>query len=373
MKQKIFLIIFSIILFFPAVLFAADGDMSGDDDIIFKAQIIEILENNEVERDDGSISIQQKIKLKGLEKKWKDEIVIFDGTKFDVLSAVTYEKGDKVIVSQTFNPDNEEEFYIIGFVRTKYIYLLALLFAFAVIAIGRLKGLRALVVLFLTFVIILKFIIPQILAGYSPLFISIIGSLFILVLSVYITEGFKKTSSIAILSILISLFLTGLLSVWFTTVTKLSGFVSEDAMYLVGSAGGNINIQGLLLAGIIIGALGVLDDVVISQVMLVKELKISNQQLSNKQIYKKAMKVGVSHLSSMVNTLFLAYAGAALPLLILFSIDQTPSLQFSEIINNEIIATEIVRTMTGSIGLVLAVPIATFLAVKFIYTKKKIV
>jgi uncharacterized membrane protein len=146
----------------------------------------------------------------------------------------------------------------------------------------------------------------------------------------------------------------------------LTGFASEESAYLVGLAGGNINIKGLLLSGIIIGALGVLDDVIISQVVLVKELKISNPNLTKNQIYKQAMRVGVSHLSSMVNTLFLAYTGASLPLLILFSVKQEPFLTFNQVIDNEMMATEIVRTLTGSIGLILAVPIATFLAVNFI-------
>ncbi|MFH2231842.1 MAG: YibE/F family protein, partial [Patescibacteria group bacterium] len=221
-----------------------------------------------------------------------------------------------------------------------------------------------------TFFIILKFIIPEILDGGNPLLISIIGSLFILVLSIYITEGIKKSSTIAIISVLISLVVTGVISVWFTTLTKLTGFASDEAMYLVGLAGGNVNIKGLLLAGIIIGALGVLDDVVVSQVSLVKELKEANPKLPKRLVYSQAMRVGISHLSSMVNTLFLAYAGAALPLLILFSIKEPPFFSFHQVINNEIIATEIVRSLTGSIGLVLAVPIATLLAVHFVKSKE---
>jgi len=141
---------------------------------------------------------------------------------------------------------------------------------------------------------------------------------------------------------------------------------NEEVAYLISIGKGNINLNGLLLAGIIIGALGVLDDIVISQIALVKELKSSNPEISNKEAFSRAMKVGVSHLGSMVNTLFLAYAGASLPLLILFSMKQPPFETFGQVINNEIIATEIVRSLTGSVGIVLAVPIATFLAVRFI-------
>lgn len=371
MKIKTLLFLSFFFLLLPAALFAQDNPEQVNEEI-FKARVIEVLEQKDTIREDGSQAIQQKLKLQGIEGDWEDKEIIFDGTEFDVLSASEYAVGDKVLVNYNSGPAGENNFYVIGYSRTSPVFWLAFLFALIVIIVGRFKGLRALVVLLLTFLIILKFIIPKILAGSNPLSISIIGSFFILILAVYITEGFKRTSTIAIFSILISLIITGLLSVWFSSITKLTGFVSEEAMYLIGIGGGNINIKGLLLAGIIIGALGVLDDVIISQVALVQELKISNPELSKSQLYKQAMRVGVSHLSSMVNTLFLAYAGASLPLLILFSVRQPPFLTFNQVIENEMIATEIVRTITGSIGLVLAVPIATFLAVQFIGKKNYI-
>lgn len=365
MRKTILLSIIFVLFLIPSRLYAQNNPELKNDEI-FKARVVEIIDQKNVTRDDGSTSIRQKLKLKGIEGNWQDKEIIFDGTEFDVLSASEYKIGDKVLVNYSPGPEGEDNYYVIGFSRTNPIYWLALLFSLIVIAVGRLKGLRALVVLLLTFLIILKFIIPKILAGSDPLYIAITGSFFILVLSVYITEGFKRTSTISIISILFSLVITGLFSVWFSTIAKLTGFASEEAVYLVGLAGGNINIKGLLLAGIIIGALGVLDDVIISQVALVKELKMSNPGLTNSQIYNQAMRVGISHLSSMVNTLFLAYAGASLPLLILFSVKQPPFLTFNQVIDNEMMATEIVRTFTGSIGLVLAVPIATFLAVQFI-------
>ncbi|NMB47852.1 YibE/F family protein [Candidatus Kuenenbacteria bacterium] len=371
MKIKILIFILLILFSLPILAFSQDDLASSSDSTeeIFKARVVEVLEQKSSSREDGSVSIQQKLKLKGLDGDWKNKEIIFDGTEFDVLSAGEYKVGDKVLVNYNPGPEGEANFYVVGYSRTSSIYWLTFLFSLVVIAIGRFKGFRALVVLLLTFLIILKFIIPKILAGSDPLFISIIGSLFILILAVYITEGFKKTSTIAIFAILISLIITGLLSVWFSAITKLTGFASEESMFLISLAGGSINIKGLLLAGIIIGALGVLDDVIISQVALVRELKISNPELSKYQLYKQAMRVGVSHLSSMVNTLFLAYAGASLPLLILFSIKQPPFLTFNQVLDNEMIATEVVRTLTGSIGLILAVPIATFLSVKFVNKK----
>ncbi len=365
-KNKIVLFIFLLFLM-PVFVFAENNlELENKNEEIFKAKVIEIIEDSESIRDDGSVAINQKLKLKGLDGSFKNKEIIFDGTKFDVLSAIKYKINNKVLVNYSQGPDNEDNFYVIGFDRSNAIYLLVIIFVLIVLIVGKFKGLRSLITLFFTFIIILKFIIPKILAGSNPLFITIIGSFLILILAIYITEGIKRTSTIAIFSILISLVIIGLFSIWFTAIIKLTGFASEESIYLISIFGGDINLNGLLLAGIIIGALGVLDDVAISQVVVVEELKKANSELSKSQVYHKAMKVGISHLSSMVNTLFLAYAGASLPLLILFSINEPPFLTFSQIINNEIITTEIVRTLIGSIGIVLAVPISTLIAVKFI-------
>ncbi|MFA6098075.1 MAG: YibE/F family protein [Patescibacteria group bacterium] len=365
-KPYFFKILFFGLLIVPVMVSFSDGAKAQTGEETFNARVAEVLEQKTVPSEDGAPIIQQKLKLKGLSGSWDDKEIIFDGTQHEVISASTYQVGDKVMVNSSKDADGNDVFYVTDYVRQGAIYWLAALFALVVVAVGRLKGFRALIVLILTFLVILKFIVPRILAGNSPLFISIVGSLFILVVSVYITEGFKRTSTVAVFSIFIALVITGLLSVWFTALTKLTGFASDEAIYLMGLAGQNINVQGLLLAGIIIGALGVLDDVIISQVILVKELKQANLRLSNRQVFSQAMKVGVSHMSAMVNTLFLAYAGAALPLLILFSVKEPPFLTFSQVLNNEIVATEIVRTLTGSVGLVLAMPIATILAVFFI-------
>lgn len=341
--------------------------VGGDD--IFKARVLDVLDEKTGVRENGSSFISQKMKLIGLDGDFIKKEFIFDGMDMDVLSSVEYGVGDVVLVNKTVNFDNENVFYVIDYARSNFIYLIAFIFALIVIGIGGFKGARALLVLFLTFFIILKFIIPKILLGHNPVLISIIGSLFILFVAIYITEGIKKTSHIAIFSILISLVLTGLLSVIFTKVGKLNGFASEDVMFLISSMHSAINIRGLLLAGIIIGTLGVLDDVVIAQVATVQQLRSANKNLSKRDIYNKSMRVGVSHLSSMVNTLFLAYAGASLPLLLLFNVGDSTILGFNNIISNEVMATEIVRAITGSIGLVLAVPISTMLTVYFVNKK----
>ena len=371
MKKLLAVITISLFLLFLQNVSQTAASFEGiNDEGTFKAQVIEVLENNTGTREDGSTFIQQALKLRGLEGQWRDQEMVSDNLDYDVISNSQYQVGDRVLVNYSPSLDGVDTFYVVDFVRQNYLYWLMVLFAIIVVLIGRWKGLRALVVLGLTFFIILKFIIPQILAGHNPLLISIIGSIFILVLAIYITEGFKRNSTISIAAILISLIITGLLSVWFTDLTRLTGFANEDVMFLVGLTKNAINIQGLFLAGVIIGSLGVLDDVVIAQVTLVEELKKANPRLSRSKTYQQAMVVGVSHLSSMVNTLFLAYAGVSLPLFMLFTLKSTALLGFGQIINNEMIATEIVRTMTGSIGLIMAVPIATLLAVYFLKKSK---
>ena len=166
--------------------------------------------------------------------------------------------------------------------------------------------------------------------------------------------------------------IVAVLSIIFTNIAKLTGLAQEETMFLIGFGFSVINFKGLLLAGILISVLGVLDDIVISQVESVRQIKSVNQNLNKKEVYDKAIKIGISHMSSMTNTLFLVYAGASLPLLLLFSIKQEPFLSFNQIVNNEIIAIEIIRALIGSIGLILAVPIATFLAAWFLKSKNKI-
>ncbi|MDO9509968.1 MAG: YibE/F family protein, partial [Candidatus Magasanikbacteria bacterium] len=262
-----------------------------------------------------------------------------------------------------------ENFFIMDYVRSGKLGFLALLFALVVIVVGGKKGWRALISLALSFFIILKFIIPQILSGGNPLIISLFGSFFILVGIIYLTEGINKKSNLGLISIFFSLIATLFLSWLFVHLTKLTGLASEEAVFLIGLGERIIDFRGLLLAGMLIGAVGVLDDVVIGQMEVVRQIKEANPELLYWQVFKMGFKVGNTHLSAIINTLFLTYAGASLPLLILFVFGQNETLTFSQAINNEMVATEIVRTLTGSIGVALSMPIATFLGAKYLRSK----
>lgn len=336
----------------------------------FAARVTLIISEEEIIREDGSAFVAQKLKLIGLEGEYKDQEIFFDGSKYDVRASQQYKVGDKVMVNVGQDVDGELVYFITDYVRRAPLYILGVIFALVIVLTGKWRGLKALIGLVISFLVIVEVILPLILKGYNPLLISVVFSLVIVLATTYLIYGLNKKSSISIAGTVVGIFLVGILAVLFTKVAHLAGFAQEESLYLIGLTGGQINLQGLLLAGIMIGALGVLDDITISQVSVVQELKEANPDLPQREIYKRAMKVGVDHIASMVNTLFLAYAGAALPLLLLFTIGQEPSLSFGEAINLEIISTEVVRTFIGSIGLALAVPITTILAAYFYHKKR---
>lgn len=361
MKKILFITILALCLPFLANAQPAEN--------IFEARVLKILEERVRISDDGKEFKQQNLRLEGIEGEWKGKQFNFQGiSEFEVISSNIYKPGDKVIIDFAQDADGNYIFFILDYVRRGPLLFLAGLFALAIILIGKWKGLRSLLSLGVSFAIIMYFIIPQILAGQNPLFIGILGSLAILLFLIYITEGFNKKSHLAVLSISISLLLTGGLAFLFSYFSRLTGTAQEDVMYLMGIGKGMVDFRGLLLVGILIGALGVLDDMVISQIEAVVQIKNANPKIKDKELLKKSFEIGRSHLGAIINTLFLAYVAVSLPFLLLFSAGSTAT--FSQVINNELIATEIIRTLVGSIGIALALPISTIIAVQY-YAKTK--
>lgn len=342
---------------------SATSAISSLPDRFFKAEVNAVIKEQTTTIDGREIK-QQDLRLKGLEGDMKDKIFFFNGIgDYDSVSKNFYKKGDKVIALESSDSDGNKQYFITDYVRTGSLWWLAVIFAAVLVLVGRGRGARSLLSLVLTFLVIVFFIIPKILVGLNPVGITIIGSMFILVCVIYLTEGWNVESHLAVASMAISLMITAFLSLLFVSWSKLSGMSSEESAFMVTVGQNAINFQGLLLAGIILGALGVLDDVVISQITSVYELDKANPSQSRLSLFRAAYNIGLSHINSMTNTLFLAYAGASLPLLILFVSGQSAFSGWSTVVNNENIAEEIVRTLTGSIGLILAVPISTILAV----------
>jgi uncharacterized membrane protein len=235
---------------------------------------------------------------------------------------------------------------------------LAALFVLVVLVFARWRGALSLVGLGISLVIVLLFVVPAILDGKPSLLVALVGSFAVAYTTIPLAHGWGPKSLAALLGSLGSLLLTALLAVLFTNLTHLTGLSSEEALYLqIGAA--DVSLQGLLLAGMIFGALGVLDDVTVSQASTVMALRKANPGLKLPRLAALALDVGRDHVSATVNTLVLAYVGAALPILVLFS---AADLGLSEAINLEVVAKEVVATLVGSIGLIAATPITTALA-----------
>ncbi len=278
-----------------------------------------------------------------------------------------YKVGDKLIVGYGEMVDGENYFYIIDYVRKNMLGWLLLAFVvLAVVIVGK-WAVTSLLGMGFSFLVIFRVILPAIIEGQDPVWVAIGGAMLIIPATFYLSHGFNKKTNAAILGTVVSLVVIGWLSKWLIEIGNFTGLASEEAGFFLIESGGGVDMRGILLAGIIIGALGVLDDVTVSQAAIVAELKETDKELGVKDLYKKAMRVGHDHITSMINTLVLVYTGAALPLLLLFV---SGGLGFGEVINYEIVAEEVIRTLVGSIGLVLAVPVTTLVAAVWMKGKK---
>nr|WP_221219923.1 YibE/F family protein [Prauserella isguenensis] len=267
--------------------------------------------------------------------------------------------GDAVVLSYSgADAQAGSSYQVQDFQRSLPLALLAGLFALAVVVLGRWRGVAALGALAVTAVIIGLFVLPSILHGGDPLLVAIAGAGLIMFVALYTTHGFSARTSAAVLGTMVSLSLIGLIAAVFAGAARLTG-LDESTSTLIGSLGHGIDARGLLLAGIVIGALGVLDDVTVTQASAVWELHRVNPRQSWRELYGAALRIGRAHVGSAVNTLVMAYAGAALPALLLASLSDVG---LGSILTSQELASEIVRTLAGSIGIIAAVPVTTLLA-----------
>ncbi|GEJ99570.1 YibE/F family protein [Streptomyces sp. ATE26] len=267
-------------------------------------------------------------------------------------------QGQKVVVAYEPSAPRELQYSVTDVNRKFPMALLAGVFALAVVVVGRMRGIMALVALAVSFMVLTFFILPAILQGSNPLLVAVVGSSAIMLIALYMCHGLSARTSVAVLGTLASLLLIGVLGSGFIGWAALTGN-TDDSTGLIHGLFPSIDMSGLLLAGVIIGSLGVLDDVTVTQTSAVWELHEANPAMGRRDLYRAAIRIGRDHIASVVNTLVLAYAGAALPLLLLFSIAQS---SVGTVANSELVAEEIVRTLVGSIGLVASVPVTTALA-----------
>jgi uncharacterized membrane protein len=281
------------------------------------------------------------------------------GTRQIRTDMIPLEVGDQIMITVSTLPDGSLSAFFTDFYRGRSLLILLVTFVVFSIAVSGWKGVRSIIGIGLSLVVIVVMILPGIQQGRDPLLTSILGSFVFVSYSLYIIYGWNVKTHAAVIGSLLALIITGLLALFFVGQTQLTGYGNENVFYITQITQNTLNVRHLLLAGIMIGTLGVLDDLVISQASAVFELYRNNPQQSFHKLYRSAMNIGKDHIAATVNTLVLAYAGAALPMLLLFSLR---SVDFLLAINLEFIAEEIVRTLVGSLGLFASVPITTALA-----------
>jgi len=327
-----------------------------------KARVTEIIEEGQIDLG-GTLQRYQIARVELLEGEYQGIVMEMDYGRRQVLSSNVYlQSGDNVLVTIGARPDGVLTVYFVDFVRVNSILWLTAIFAATILVISRWKGLRSLLSMAFSLMVIIGYIIPHILAGEDPLRVSISGSVILLAVTLYLTYGWNLKTHSAVLSMVIVLLITGALAGLFVLITRLTGSGDENALFLLQMLNTQINLRGLLLGGMIIGALGVLDDLVTTQASAVFELHHANPSLGFRHLFQSAMRIGQDHVAATVNTLVLAYAGASLPMLLMFSLGRG---DYGTLVNFEFVAEEIVRTLVGSLGLITAVPLTTVIAILF--------
>ncbi len=266
--------------------------------------------------------------------------------------------GDEVVLAYLGQAPPGQRYTFLDFDRTQPLLLLLGCFVIGVLALSRWRGLGALAGLGFSLLLLSFFALPALLAGSDPLPVALVTAATIMLVTLYLAHGFTTQTSVAMLGTLLALVFTGVLGTVFTSVGNFTGLMQEESG-LLGAVAGQVDLRGLLLAGLVIGALGVLDDVTVTQASAVWELADSDVSATRSTLFMRAMRIGRSHVASTVNTLVLAYVGATLPLLLLFSAVDAP---FGAVVGQEVVAQEVVRGLVGGLGIVAAVPITTAIA-----------
>ena len=337
----------------------AEEELAPGETETMAARVVEVLREGTVDLGGGNLQPYQRLRLYVERGSLAgQEVVVEEGTVNIIGQERRFQPGDRVYLARAVGPEGDR-LYISDYRRTGPLFWLLALFMGLVVLVGRGKGLRSLTGTLLSLVVIFAFVVPQIIAGRDPVAVSIAGSILLLAVSTYLIYGWTLKAHAALLGMALSLVLTGVLAWLFVGWTRLSGLAAEESGYLVLELGSGIDLRGLVLGGIIIGALGVLDDICVGQASAVFELANANRELGWMELFRRSLNIGRDHIAAMVNTLLLAYVGASMPLMLVFTLYHEP---LAQRLNREPIAEEIVRTLVGSVGLVLAVPATSLIA-----------
>lgn len=339
-------------------------------DTYYKAKILRVIEEGTIDVE-GKPQEYQKFELLITNGDKKGQHIFIDhGLDFVIGKFKKYKEGQQVVVAHP--PETagalKNFYYIIDDYRIPSLFYVAIVFFILAIYFGRKRGVTSILGMIFSVFIIFSYVIPNIIKGSDPFLTCIAGGVVIVLISLYLSHGINRRTTIALVSTLLALGLAILIDVSFVYIAKLSGTGTEESFFLLFD-NYNINLRGLLLGGIIIGVLGVLDDVTTSQSAAVEEIHTANPALGFKELYQKGLSVGREHIASLINTLVLAYVGASFPLLLLFNTQKYQPLWVT--INSDFLAEEIVRTLVGSSTLVIAVPLTTALSAYF-HARRKI-
>jgi uncharacterized membrane protein len=353
-KSSFFIFIIAVVVIFTPKFASAEVVLVQDREEYYKAKVVRVLASQQEEiPGTNTIHTYQKIEAIVLNKDKAGQSIVLDNDYLEM------DTGDVFFLKHVTMKDGGENYTVSDIDRTNVIWVVLSIFIFLVIALGGRQGVLSLLSLVLSYGAMHFILFPGIIAGVSPILLAAVLSFVVLSAVMYMTHGFTKKTHSAFIGAMTAVVFTAIISHFVVIAAKLSGFTDDEAIYLNFNTGGELNFQGVLLAAIIIGAIGIIDDVAITQASVVSELRSVAQRLSKKEIYLRAMSVGKDHTGAVVNSLILAYTGAALPLVLLMYTSDIPVI---ELINKETIATEILRTLVGSIGLILTVPITTLIA-----------
>ncbi len=362
--KKILLFIMMILIVTNFPVFAEEEYMES---VMENAIVLEASEAQSSEEYGEYIEFQE-VKLKITSGKYKGEVLeIENHLPENEAYSIYVKKGDKIIIAVDEYGDYYEA-YIVDFARTNYIIYLSILFFIILLLIGKTKGLKAIISLTLTVAAVFYILLPQILKGANPVPISIAISIGVTIITIFLVSGINNKSFAAIIGTSVGVIMAGLISYFVGVKIHLTGLSADEAtmlMYIPQEI--SFNFKNLLFSGIIIGSLGAIMDVGMSIASAIDEVHSANNNLTAKELFDSGMNVGKDVMGTMTNTLILAYTGSSIPLLLLFMAYET---SLTEIMNLDIIATEVVRSLSGSIGLVLTIPITALVACILIKKQK---
>lgn len=362
------LILFAIIILFARALpvFSENVKDYYDDRTYTRAEIIDIVKK-EVQKNQAIKLLETHIYLKILDGDYKDQIktAVFGGES-DLPAELTYKKGDKVFIgiAPAAEEGSTEFISLYDIDNTRSIIVMFVLLVAAIIGVGRLKGIASLIALIITIILVFVLLIPFTLKGYPPLPMAVFISIISIVITLPIIAGFQKKTLAAILGASLGIIFASLLAVGFGMIMNLSGIITNEMLAVFFASDITIDLRGLVLSGMIIAALGAIMDICISIASSTNEIFRANPAISEKEAFASVLNIGTDILGSMVNTLILAYVGSSLSLILWISMRLHPGMPFWMVLNYNPVLSEIVKSIVGSIGMFICIPLTAFIAIK---------